>query len=166
MPELGQYGSVRGVSGNGHSYRDWYYPTAVAEQPVARGRLTILMAPQEPPAPGNGRLMVVWHGSGGAPWVHVDLARAIDAVGLDGRFGPALDLARVGVCSMSAGGHTALSLARGRCSPAGFHQHGETHLAEDFQACVGLRTRLTGGPLAADFDTWPRWPSHACRWAW
>ena len=23
MPELGQYGSVRGVSGNGHPYRDW-----------------------------------------------------------------------------------------------------------------------------------------------
>ena len=25
MPELGQYGSVRGVSGNGHSYRDCYF---------------------------------------------------------------------------------------------------------------------------------------------
>lgn len=25
MPELGMFGSVRGVSGNGHSYRDQYF---------------------------------------------------------------------------------------------------------------------------------------------
>ena len=127
-----------------------YYPAAAAEQPVARGRLTIQMAPQAPPVPGNGRLVVISPGSGGAPWVHADLARrlvaagfvvalpehrgdnwldpgrpgpdswvqrpaevarVIDAVGRDGRFGPAPDLARVGVYGMSAGGHTALSLA-------------------------------------------------------
>jgi len=163
-----------------------YYPATATEQPVPRGRMTILMAPQAPPAPGNGRLVVISHGSGGSPWVHADLARrlvaagfvvalpehrgdnwrdpgrpgpdswvqrpaevarAIDAVGRDGRFGPALDLARVGVYGMSAGGHTALSLAGGRWSPAGFRQHCEAHLAEDFQTCVGLTTQLTGGPL-------------------
>ena len=40
MPELGQYGSVRGVSGNGHSYRDWHTPpTDALELYVAAHRL-------------------------------------------------------------------------------------------------------------------------------
>lgn len=30
---------------------------------------------------GNGRLVVVSHGSGGAPWVHVDQARSLVAAG-------------------------------------------------------------------------------------
>jgi predicted dienelactone hydrolase len=46
---------------------------------------------------------------------------------------------------MSAGGHTALSLAGGRWSPQRFAQHCQAHLADDFNACVGLFTRLTGG---------------------
>jgi predicted dienelactone hydrolase len=45
---------------------------------------------------------------------------------------------------MSAGGHTALSLAGGRWSPASFRQHCDAHIAEDFQSCVGLATRLNG----------------------
>jgi predicted dienelactone hydrolase len=35
---------------------------------------------------------------------------------------------------MSAGGHTALSFAGGRWSPAQLRRHCEAHLAEDFQA--------------------------------
>ena len=135
---------------------------------------------------------MISHGSGGSPWVHADLARAlveagyvvalpehhadnyrddskpgpdswtlrpaevsraIDAIGRDARFAPLLQLDRVGVYGMSAGGHTALTLAGGRWSPARFAQHCAVHIAEDFPACVGLVTHLTGGPLD-DFKQW------------
>ena len=169
-----------------------YYPSADAEQTVRRGPFTLQLAPQGRPVRGNGRLVVISHGSGGSPSVHADLARslveagfvvampehrgdnykdgsrpgpdswtqrpaevsrAIDAVGRDARFAPLLQLDRVGVYGMSAGGHTALSLAGGRWSPAGFARHCEAHLAEDFQSCVGLFTRLTGGWLDG-LKTW------------
>ena len=163
-----------------------YYPSDQAAQAVRRGPFTLQLATDAAPRRGNGRLVVISHGSGGSPWVHADLAgrlvqagfvvalpehrgdnwrdpakpgpgswaqrpaevsRAIDAVGRDARFAGLLALDRVGMYGMSAGGHTALSLAGGRWSPAGFKQHCEAHLAEDFQTCVGLITRLTGGPL-------------------
>ncbi len=163
-----------------------FYPTDAAEQPMilAGGRLQLRVARDAPLKPGNGRLVVVSHGSGGSPWVHSDLARAlvaagytvavprhagdnhrdhsepgpvswarrpaevsraIDAVAADARLAAALQLDRVGVYGMSAGGHTALTLAGGRWSPALFAQHCERHLAEDFNACVGLITALNGG---------------------
>lgn len=161
-----------------------YYPTQAEDQPVHRGRLVLKLAPDAAPAAGNGRLVVISHGSGGSPWVHADLARslteagfvvampehrqdnyrddsnpgpaswaqrpaevsrAIDAVARDPRFAPRLRLDRVGVYGGSAGGHTALTLAGGRWSPAAFARHCEAHLVEDFQSCVGLITRLTGG---------------------
>ena len=163
-----------------------YYPSSDAEQPVRRGLFTLQVAPQGRPVRGNGRLVVISHGSGGAPWVHADLARslvqagfvvampehfadnskdgsnpgpdswtrrpaevsrAIDAVGRDPRFAPLLQFDRVGVYGMSAGGHTALSMAGGRWSPAGFKRHCEANLKDDFQSCVGLITRLNGGWL-------------------
>ncbi len=163
-----------------------YYPSSDAAQTLRRGPFTLLMAPGGTPQRGNGRLVVLSHGSGGAPWVHSDLARslveagfvvampehradnyrdesrpgpdswalrpaevsrAIDAVGRDARLAPLLSLDKVGVYGMSAGGHTALSLAGGRWSRTGFKQHCDAHLVEDFQSCVGLFTRLTGGPL-------------------
>ena len=175
---------IPGLAGDGPV--TLYYPTAAADRPVQRGLLTLQLAPQALPARGNGRLVVISHGSGGAPWVHADLARqlvaagfvvampehhadnyrdpsrpgpdswalrpaevsrAIDAVGQDARLAPLLALDKVGVYGMSAGGHTALSLAGGRWSRAGFARHCQAHLAEDFQTCVGLITRLTGGPL-------------------
>lgn len=161
-----------------------YYPTDAADQPAPRGRLRLQLAEHAPPRPGNGRLVLLSHGSGGSPWVHADLARglteagfvvalpehrgdnyrddgdpgpaswaqrpaevsrAIDAVAGDPRFGPLLRLDKVGVYGGSAGGHTALSLAGGRWSPGGFRRHCAAHLAEDFQSCVGLFTRLDGG---------------------
>lgn len=161
-----------------------YYPTAAAEQPVRQGWQTQPLAPDAPAQAGNGRLVVISHGSGGAPWVHGDLARAlvaagfvvafpqhqgdhwrdtrwrgpqswarrpaevsraIDAVARDADLAPLLRLDQVGMYGMSAGGHTALSLAGGRWSPARFAQHCQAHLAEDFQTCVGLATSLTGG---------------------
>lgn len=76
-----------------------------------------------------------------------EVSRAIDAVGASPQFAPLLALDKVGVAGQSAGGHTALSLAGGVWSPARFLAHCETHLAEDFPACVGTFTHLTGGWL-------------------
>ncbi|MFN3860459.1 MAG: alpha/beta hydrolase family protein [Roseateles sp.] len=162
-----------------------FYPTAAAGRPETRGDLQLMLAPDAPPAPGNGRLVAISHGSGGGPWVHTALAqalveagftvvlplhrgdnwtdpgrpgpdswklrpaeisRAIDRVAAEPRFA-GLRLDRVGGFGMSAGGHTMLSLAGGAWSPERFRAHCERHLAEDFQACVGLATRLTGGAL-------------------
>ncbi len=169
-----------------------YYPSDAPEQPVRRGRMTLPLAVDAAPQRGNGRLVVISHGSGGSPWVHADLARAlvevgyvvampehradnyrddskpgpdswllrpaevsraIDAIERDPRFAPLLQLDKVGVYGMSAGGHTALTLAGGRWSPAGFARHCAAHIAEDFPACVGLFTQLTGGPLDG-FKQW------------
>jgi len=169
-----------------------YYASEGPEQSVRRGRVMLQLAVDAPADPGNGRLVVISHGSGGSPWVHADLARAlvnagfvvavpehhadnylddskpgpdswtvrpaevsraIDAVGRDVRFAPLLQLDKVGVYGMSAGGHTALTLAGGRWSPARFAQHCAEHIAADFPACVGLLTHLTGGPLD-DFKQW------------
>jgi len=160
-----------------------FYPTPVADQPVRRGPFTLELAENAPPARGNGRLVMMSHGSGGNPWVHSNLARALvqagfvvampehhadnardpsnpgpdswklrpaeisralDAVLRDPRFGPLVSPDRVGLYGMSAGGHTALSFAGGRWSPAQFTRHCEAHIAEDFPACVGLMTRLRG----------------------
>ncbi|MGQ2978490.1 MAG: alpha/beta hydrolase family protein [Polaromonas sp.] len=163
-----------------------YYPTAGAGQRVQRGPFAPQLDLQGPPVRGNGRLVVISHGSGGSPWTYTDLARtlvddgfvvalprhrgdnytdpsspgpdswkqrpaevsrAIDAVARDPRFSPLLALDKVGMYGMSAGGHTALTLAGGRWSPARLASHCEAHIAEDFHTCVGLSTRLTGGML-------------------
>lgn len=163
-----------------------FYPTAAPAGPVHHGRLSVTAALDAAPQPGNGRLVVISHGSGGGPWVHADLARAlvqagyvvafpehardnnrddsrpgpeswtlrpaevsraIDAMAADPRFAPLLKLDKVGLYGMSAGGHTALSLAGGRWSPAGFKRHCQAHIEEDFPFCVGLATHLTGSWL-------------------
>lgn len=165
-----------------------YYPSSSEAQIVKRGRhgFMLNLAVDGTPVRGNGRLVVISHGSGGSPWAHADLARtlvdagfivampehhadnykdqsnpgpdswklrpaevsrAIDAVGRDARFAALLNLDKVGLYGRSAGGHTALSMAGGRWSPAGFKQHCEAHIAEDFNGCVGLAAGLTGGVL-------------------
>jgi len=173
-----------------------FYPSTSAATALKRGPFTLHMAWQGAAVRGNGRLVVMSHGSGGSPWVHADLARAlvddgfivalpehrgdnyrdhstpgpeswrrrplevsraIDAVGQDPRFRPLLSLDRVGMYGMSAGGHTALSLAGGRWSPAGMKQHCEAHIREDFQSCVGLSTRLTGNLLDGPKATLALW---------
>lgn len=182
--------SIAGTDGDGPV--TLYYPTPAADLPVQRGPFTLQVAEQAPPQRGNGRLIVISHGSGGGPWVHADLARslvragfvvafpqhrgdnsrddsnpgpaswairplevsrAIDAVGRDARFAPLLSLDQVGMYGMSAGGHTALTMAGGRWSAAAFRQHCEANLVDDFQTCVGLFTRLTGGILDG-IKTW------------
>lgn len=174
-----------------------YYPSAAPPQRLDKGHGIVMeVARDGAPVPGNGRLVVISHGSGGSPWVHANLAaalvdagfvvalpehrsdnykdpsrpgpeswgrrpaevsRAIDTVAADPRFAGGLQLDRVGVYGMSAGGHTALSMAGGRWSPAGFKRHCEANLAEDFQSCVGLITRLTGGPLDGLKQWLARW---------
>jgi predicted dienelactone hydrolase len=68
-------------------------------------------------------------------------------VAQDARFAPLVALDKVGMYGMSAGGHTALSLAGGRWSPAELRRHCEAHIEDDFQTCVGLAARLRGNFL-------------------
>ncbi len=163
-----------------------FYPTRAAEAVVQRGPFTLKLAQDAEPARGNGRLVIVSHGSGGNAWTHSDLAkalvetgytvampqhqgdnaqdpsqpgppswkrrpaevsRAIDTVARDPRFAALLRFDAVGAYGMSAGGHTMLSLAGGRWSPAAYRSHCEKHLAEDFPACVGLSASLRGDIL-------------------
>lgn len=163
-----------------------FYPSDSPPATVQRGPFHFSLAEGGHPVPGNGRLVVITHGSGGAPWVHADLARtlvdagfvvalpqhrgdhsrdmsapgpeswkrrpaelsrAIDAVGQSAQFAPLLALDKVGAFGGSAGGHTVLSLAGGRWSPANFTKHCEAHIAEDFSSCVGYLTRLRGNVL-------------------
>ena len=162
-----------------------FYPSSAADQAVQRGPYTLQVAPDGSPLRGNGHLVVMSHGSGGAPWVHSDLARklveagftvafpehlgdnykgmedagpvswrrrpgevsrAIDAVNSDPRFAE-ITVDKVGMYGMSAGGHTALTMAGGRWSPAVIRQHCELHLEDDFSSCVGLATQLRGNML-------------------
>jgi predicted dienelactone hydrolase len=167
------------------------YPTQTAPAPLQRGPFTLQVAVDAAPAGGNGRLVVLSHGSGGAVWPQFDLghalvaagftvamplhagdnfkdssergpiswerrprevSQAIDAVAaqsaVGGRFAPLqLDLQRTGAYGMSAGGITVLALAGARWSPALLARHCDAHIAEDFPACVGLATELTGGML-------------------
>lgn len=58
-----------------------FYPTQAAESAVRQGPFALSWARDAAPAAGNGRLVVLSHGSGGSPWVHVDLARALVARG-------------------------------------------------------------------------------------
>ena len=173
-----------------------FYPTAAQATTLKRGPFALQLAENGAPARGNGRLVIVSHGSGGSPWVHADLARtlveagfvvaapehagdnykdhgnfgpaswkrrpqevsrAIDAVAADARFKPLLGVDRVGMYGMSAGGHTALSLAGGRWSPALLREHCERNLEVDFQGCVGLASQLTGGVFDPVKKTISRW---------
>lgn len=54
-----------------------FHPTAVPEAPIRQGPFTLAVALDAAPVKGNGRLVVISHGSGGSPWVHYDLARAL-----------------------------------------------------------------------------------------
>ena len=44
---------------------------------MQRGSFTLDVAAEGMPLRGNGRLVVISHGSGGAPWVHANLARSL-----------------------------------------------------------------------------------------
>ena len=173
-----------------------FYPSNSPASPVTRGAFTLNLAVRGAVQPGNRRLVVMSHGSGGAPWPFADLARvlvntgfvvavpehdgdnyhdqrlvgpeswklrpgevsaAIDTLKSDARFGPMLDLDRVGVYGTSAGGLTALTLAGARWSPANFMRHCLAHMEEDFPGCVGLILSLRGNFLDPVKLTLARW---------
>jgi predicted dienelactone hydrolase len=77
-----------------------------------------------------------------------EVSQAIDAMAADPRFAPLLDLKRVGIYGMSAGGLTVLTLAGARWSPALLARHYGPSRG-GLPTCVGLSTELTGGPLDA-----------------
>ena len=54
-----------------------FYPTAAEEMPIQKGLFSLSWAANAAPQRGNGRLIVISHGSGGSPWVHTDLARML-----------------------------------------------------------------------------------------
>jgi predicted dienelactone hydrolase len=58
-----------------------FYPTSATAAPLKRGPFTVTAAWQGTPERGNGRLIVVSHGSGGSPWTYVDLASTLVAAG-------------------------------------------------------------------------------------
>lgn len=58
-----------------------FYPSSDAEAPLSRGPFELSAAWQGTPQRGNGRLVVLSHGSGGTPWVQADLARALVQAG-------------------------------------------------------------------------------------
>ena len=58
-----------------------YYPSAGADRPLQRGPFALNLDSQGQPVRGNGRLVVISHGSGGNPWVHSNLARALVEAG-------------------------------------------------------------------------------------
>ena len=73
-----------------------------------------------------------------------EVSSAIDTIARDPRFAAVIDFGKVGMYGMSAGGHTALTLAGSRWSPRAIKRHCDAHIAEDFHSCVGLATRLRG----------------------
>lgn len=54
-----------------------FYPSSSTEQPVRQGPFSLSWAADGQPVLGNRHLVVISHGSGGSPWVHADLARAL-----------------------------------------------------------------------------------------
>ena len=58
-----------------------YYPSSANDETVRKGPFTLQLAPDGAPRRGNGRLVVISHGSGGSPWVHADVARALVEAG-------------------------------------------------------------------------------------
>ncbi len=77
----------------------------------------------------------------------LEVSRSIDRLAQEPAFAPHLDFARVGMFGMSAGGHTALTLAGGRWSPSRLREHCRLNIAEDFHACAGPSVALNGGVL-------------------
>lgn len=162
-----------------------YYPSSSPSRPSGPTAWPLDVAADGVPMRGNGRLVLISHGTGASTWPYADQARAlveagfvvaaplhradnyldhsdapgalsrrpaelsrtIDALAADARFAPLLTLDRVGVFGMSAGGHTALTVAGGRWSLAHFRRHCDENLAADFQFCTGTLTQLNGGWL-------------------
>ena len=79
-PDTRRLGHIELPQGDGGTMTV-FYPTANAETAVQKGPFQLSWAQDAQPRRGNGRLVVISHGSGGSPWVHVDLARVLVARG-------------------------------------------------------------------------------------
>ena len=151
------------------------YPTAAPSATRSFGPFELSVALNAMPRAGNGRLVVLSHGTGGdtlslhtlaatlvragfvvAQPLHrgdnwqdasdrgpVSFARrprevsaAIDAIAQDVRFAPLLQLDRVGLFGMSAGGITGLALAGADWSVATLMNHCAAHLVDDAGFCL------------------------------
>lgn len=171
------------------------YPTAATSRPFTSGDFTINVALGATPIRGNGRLIVMSHGTGGSAIAGHDLAatlvragfvvaqpehdgdnwrdqrlagpeswklrpieisRTIDAVAQDARFAGLLDVSKVGVHGMSAGGVSGLSLAGGEWSLDGLILHCKAHMATDPIFCfTGTRTPEQRAQRKAGYDNAP-----------
>ena len=90
------------------------------------------------------------HGdSGPVSWKRrpLEVSAAIDRLAQEPRWSKALDFGAVGMFGMSAGGHTALTLAGGRWSPSRLLAHCQENLESDFHTCAGPSFALDGGLL-------------------
>ena len=58
-----------------------FYPSSADDQPLQRGPFALQLALNGEARRGNGRLVVISHGSGGNPWVHSNLARTLVQAG-------------------------------------------------------------------------------------
>jgi predicted dienelactone hydrolase len=58
-----------------------FYPTDAVPARVQRGPFTVQAAMNGAPVRGNGRLIVMSHGSGGSPWPQADLAQTLVQAG-------------------------------------------------------------------------------------
>ena len=67
----------------------------------------------------------------------LEISKAITRLSKDDLLNKKIDFNNIGMYGMSAGGHTALSLAGGKWSPAKLLNHCEKNIAEDFHTCAG-----------------------------
>jgi len=75
--EPGLCGGTASRPDHGQTTTTFFYPTHASEATTRQGPCQFSWAQDAPLEGANGRLVVVSHGSGGAPWVAVDLARAL-----------------------------------------------------------------------------------------
>lgn len=158
------------------------YPTAAPNKTVTQGPFTLQVAQDATPQRGNGRLVVLSHGTGGSQLPDMDLAQALvragfvvalplhqgdnyrdlasagpksfekrplevlEVVNTLGRTAPWsgwLQLDRVGVHGMSAGGTTGLQLAGAQWNMLTMIRHCNAHLDADAGFCFNGATEPT-----------------------
>jgi predicted dienelactone hydrolase len=66
---------------HGQEFVAVFYPTESEGPPVQRWQFSIPLVEEAPPARGNGRLVVISHGSPSNPWMNADLAIALTRAG-------------------------------------------------------------------------------------
>ena len=104
------------------------YPTLQRARSVALGPFVLQVAPDAVPQPGLHRLLVLSHGTGGN-------ALSDHTLAADPSWQPLLQLDKVGVHGMSAGGVTALSLAGAQWRLLNLVQHCLAHVDADQGFC-------------------------------